>query len=153
MNKVDKALRRDLLAICLATIAFTLWGYFWYATLLDDVWQDLINTSEADLIAMAARRGSIQHVLTLLISLIQVIGVYMALRWSKAASFAGHIAVSLVLSVLIILPALGNATLFAGTPMKLLLLDFVHFCLGYAGIAFVFFLISSKKSNGPKRAA
>ena len=137
-------MRRDLLAICLATLAFTLWGYFWYATLLDDVWQNLINTSEADLIAMANRRGSVQHVLTILISLIQVLGVLTALRWSKATSFAGHIAVSLVLSVLIVLPALGNATLFAGTPLKLLILDFVHFCLGYAGIAFVFFLISPR---------
>ena len=135
---------RNLLAICLATLAFTLWGYFWYATLLDDVWQNLINTTEADLIAMANRRGSIQHVLTILISLVQVIGVLTALRWSKAASFVGHIAVSLILSVFIVLPALGNATLFAGTPLKLLMLDFVHFCLGYAGIAFVFFLISPK---------
>ena len=135
-------MRRDLLAICLATLAFSLWGYFWYATLLDDVWQDLINTSEADLIAMANRRGSIQHVLTILISLVQVIGVLAALRWSKATSFVGHVSVSLVLSVCIVLPALGNATLFAGTPLKLLLLDFAHFCLGYAGIAFVFFLIS-----------
>ena len=66
-------MRREFLAICLATIAFSLWGYFWYATLLDDVWQDLINTSEADLIAMANRRGSIQHVLTILIlSLIHI---------------------------------------------------------------------------------
>ena len=135
---------RNLLAICLATLAFTLWGYFWYATLLDDVWQNLINTTEADLIAMANRRGSVQHVLTILISLIQVLGVLTALRWSKATSFVGHIAVSLILSVYIVLPALGNATLFAGTPLKLLMLDFVHFCLGYAGIAFVFFLISPK---------
>lgn len=140
-------MKRDVLAIFLATIAFTLWGYFWYATLLDDVWQELINTSEADLIAMASRRGPIQHVLTILISLIQVLGVLTALRWSKAASFIGHIAVSSVLSVFIVLPALGNATLFAGTPELLLLLDFVHFCLGYAGIAFVFFLISPKNSD------
>lgn len=143
-------MRREFLAICLATIAFSLWGYFWYATLLDDVWQDLINTSEADLIAMANRRGSIQHVLTILISLMQVIGVFIALRWSKAATFIGHISVSLVLSVFIVLPALGNATLFAGTPLELLILDFIHFCLGYAGIAFVFFLILPKSKSSPK---
>lgn len=135
---------RLLLAVFLATLAFTLWGYFWYATLLDDIWQELINRSEADLIAMAVERGSIQNVFTFLISLVQVIGIYFALHWSKASSFLGHIGTSLVLSVLIVLPALGNATLFAGTPFLLLLLDFAHFCLGYAGIAFVFYLILPK---------
>ena len=80
----------------------------------------------------------------------QVIGVFIALRWSKAATFIGHISVSLVLSVFIVLPALGNATLFAGTPLELLILDFIHFCLGYAGIAFVFFLILPKSKSSPK---
>lgn len=140
-------MRRDILAICLATIAFTLWGYFWYATLLDDIWQDLINTSESDLITLASIRGAIQNILTILISLIQVIGIYIALRWSKASTFISHIVVSLVLSVLIVLPAIGNATLFAGTPFLLLLLDFGHFCLGYAGIAFVFHLVSPRKTS------
>lgn len=140
-------MRRDILAICLATVAFTLWGYFWYATLLDDIWQELIKTSEADLIALAVSRGAIQNILTILISLIQVIGVYIVLRWSKASSLLDHIAVSLVLSVLIVFPAIGNATLFAGTPLLLLLLDFGHFCIGYSGIAFVFYIISQKKSS------
>ena len=138
-------MRRDILAICLATIAFTLWGYFWYATLLDDIWQDLINTSETDLIALSVSRGSLQTILTVLISLIQVIGVFIALRGSKASTFLKHIGVSLVLSVLIVLPAIGNTTLFVGTPFMLLLLDFGHFCVGYSGIAFVFYLISPKK--------
>jgi len=143
---VDKAMRREILAIGLATIAFTLWGYFWYATLLDDIWQDLIGTSEEDLIALSVSRDSIQNILTLIISLIQVIGVCIALRWSKASSFSGHIAVSLILSTFIVLPAIGNATLFAGTPFMLLLLDFGHFCFGYAGIAFVFYLTSPRKN-------
>lgn len=137
---------RLLLAIGLATVAFTLWGYFWYATLLDDIWQMLINKSEADLIALAVERGPIQNILTFLISLTQVIGVYIALRWSKASSFLEYIATSLLLSVFIILPAIGNATLFTGTPSMLLLLDFAHFCLGYAGIAFVFYLISPRRT-------
>ena len=138
-------MRRDILAICLATVAFTLWGFFWYATLLDDIWQDLINTSEADLITLASIRGAIQNILTILISLIQVVGVFIALRWSKATTFLGHIVVSLVLSVFIVLPAIGNATLFAGTPLLLLLLDFGHFCIGYSGIVFVFYLIAPKR--------
>jgi len=40
-------MRRDLLAIILATIAFSLWGFVWYATVFDDVWQGLIGRSEA----------------------------------------------------------------------------------------------------------
>ena len=44
---------RKILAIVLATLAFSLWGYIWYATVFDDVWQSLIGRSEAELITMA----------------------------------------------------------------------------------------------------
>ncbi len=138
---------RKILAICLATLAFSLWGYIWYATIFDDIWQGLINRSEADLIALAVARGSLQNVLTLLISLIQVLGIYTVLYWSKASTFLQHIGTALILAVLIVLPALGNATLFAGTPFMLLLVDFAHFSLGYAGIAFVFYLILPKPAS------
>jgi len=137
---------RNLLAIFLATIAFTLWGYVWYATIFDDIWQELIKTSESDLIELAASRGVLQNIFTYLISLIQVIGIFIVLRWRKASTFLNYILVSLVLSVLIVLPSLGNATLFAGTPTLLLLLDFGHFFIGYAGIAFTFFLIAPHKT-------
>jgi len=55
---------RNLLAIVLATLAFTLWGYIWYATVFDDVWQSLISRSETELIEMAVARGRIQDVFT-----------------------------------------------------------------------------------------
>lgn len=139
-------MQRNLLAIFLATIAFTLWGYVWYATIFDDIWQELIKTSESDLIDLAVSRGALQGIFTYLISLIQVIGIFILLRWSRASSFLGYIMVSLVLSICIVLPALGNATLFAGTPTLLLLLDFGHFFIGYAGIAFTIFLIAPNKA-------
>ena len=140
-------MQRNLLAIFLATIAFTLWGYVWYATIFDDVWQELIQTSEAELIELAVSRGTLQDIFTYLINLAQVLGIFIMLRWSRASTFLSHIKVSLVLSVLIVLPALGNATLFAGTPTFLLLLDFGHFFLGYSGIAFTVFLISRKRDE------
>ena len=54
---------RNILAIILATLAFTLWGYIWYATVFDDVWQSLISRSETELIEMAVARGlSLIHI-------------------------------------------------------------------------------------------
>ena len=44
---------RILLAIALATIAFTLWGFVWYATVFDDLWQSLITQGEDELIRLA----------------------------------------------------------------------------------------------------
>ena len=132
---------RNILAIILATLAFTLWGYIWYATVFDDVWQSLISRSETELIDMAVARGRIQDVFTVLISLVQVLGIYAALKWVKARTFIHYIGVSLLLSTLLVMPALGNATLFAGTPLGLLVLDYGHFVFGYAGIALVFFLL------------
>lgn len=139
-------MRRDLLAIILATLAFSLWGYVWYATVFDDVWQSLIARSEAELIEMAAARGGLQTLFTYVISLVQVIGLLILSKWVKARTFTQYIGLSLLLSTLIVMPSLGNATLFAGTPTKLLILDYGHFMLGYAGIAFVFFLICRPKT-------
>ena len=140
---------RNLLAICLATIAFTLWGYIWYATVFDDVWQSLIGRSEGELIDMAVARGQWQNFFTVFISLVQALGIYIALRLTRAQTFLHHIGVSILLSTLIVLPALGNATLFAGTPVQLLILDYGHFLCGYAGMAFVIFLVApfTKKAS------
>ena len=135
-------MRREILAIILATIAFTLWGYFWYATLFDDIWQNYIGRSEEELINLAVQRGAIQHVFTVLISLLHVLGVFACLKWIRATNFLKYMGLSLVLSSLIVLPAIGNTTLFAGTPIQLLILDYGHFLFGYAGISFVFFIIA-----------
>ena len=134
-------MRRDLFAIILATLAFSLWGYVWYATVFDDIWQSLIGRSEAELIELAAARGQLQNLFTLVISFVQVMGIFIISKWIKAKSFIQYMGLSFVLSSLIVLPSLGNATLFAGTPTTLLVLDYGHFILGYAGIAFVFFII------------
>ena len=143
---------RNLLAIVLATLAFTLWGYIWYATVFDDVWQSLISRSETELIEMAVARGRIQDVFTVLISLVQVLGIYAALKWVKARTFIHYIVLSLLLSTLVVMPALGNATLFAGTPLGLLVLDYGHFVFGYAGIALVFFLLKSPTKKAPENS-
>ena len=140
-------MRRDILAIILATLAFTLWGYVWYATVFDDIWQGFIGRSEASLIEMATARGALQDVFTFLISLVQVLAIYAALKWVKAKSFIQFMGLSLLLSTALVMPALGNATLFAGTPLGLLVLDYGHFLFGYAGIAFVFFLLKPRKKS------
>lgn len=132
---------RVILAMILASIAFSMWGYLWYATVFDDVWQSLIGQTETDLLHLAISRGPIQDVFVLLISLVQAIGIYLVLVWRRARTFVQHIGVSIALSTLIVLPSIGNATLFTGTQLLLLLLDYGHFLLGYAGIAFVFFIM------------
>jgi len=68
-----------LLALMLAAIAFTQWGYLWYATIFDDVWQTLIGRTEDDLISMAMARGYSQTLLTYLISAVQAGGLYIIL--------------------------------------------------------------------------
>ena len=143
---------RNILAIILATLAFTLWGYIWYATVFDDVWQSLISRSETELIEMAVARGRIQDVFTVVISLVQVLGIYAALKWVKARTFIHYIGLSLLLSTLVVMPALGNATLFAGTPLGLLVLDYGHFVFGYAGIALVFFLLKPPTKKAPENS-
>ena len=90
---------------------------------------------------MAIARGQWQNFFTVFISLLQALGLYISLRLAKVKTFWQYIGVSILLTTLIVLPALGNATLFAGTPTQLLILDYGHFLCGYAGMAFIMFLI------------
>lgn len=131
---------RIFLAILFATIAFTQWGYFWYAMLFDDLWQYLIGRSEQELIQFAEQRGWIQSFNTYFISLVQVCGLMILSLYSRKTSFLGYQTISAICSILITIPVLGNAVLFAGQSSKLWVLDFAHFVIGYAGIALVFWL-------------
>ena len=143
---------RIILALILATIAFSIWGYVWYATVFDDVWQSLIGRSETALIEMAEQRGGIQDVFVVLISLVQAAGIFFALKFMRAKTFWHYMGVSVLLSTLLVLPSLGNTTLFVGTPLNLLLLDYGHFLLGYAGMALVFFIIDPPSKKAPENS-
>ncbi len=128
------------LAIVLATIAFTKWGYFWYAMLLDDIWQDLIGHTEEDLIILAQQRGFMQQFNSWFISFVQACGLLALFRMTKAKGLFHYLAVSLICGALIAIPALGNAVLFAGQSGQLWVLDSLHFQFGYIGMALVFWL-------------
>ena len=97
------------------------------------------------------RRGGIQDVFVVLISLVQAAGIFFALKFMRAKTWH-YMAVSVLLSTLLVLPALGNATLFVGTPLNLLLLDYGHFLLGYAGMALVFFIIDPPSKKAPENS-
>ncbi len=141
---------RDGAAIILAALAFSLWGYGWYATIFDDVWQVLIGRSEQELIDMTVARGQIQNVMVIVISLVQALGVWLLLKFSGAKTLFHYIGLGALVATLIVLPALGNATLFAGTPLALLILDYGHFLLGYMGIALTLFLLRTPVRNPPR---
>ena len=143
---------RSIIAIVLATLAFSLWGYIWYATVFDDVWQALIGKSETELLNLAIARGHTQSVFVIVISFVQALAIFAVLRWVKAKTFMQYIGVSLLLSTLVVLPSIGNATLFVGTPVGLLLLDYGHFLFGYAGIALVFFIIDHLIKKAPENS-
>ena len=143
---------RSIIAIVLATLAFSIWGYIWYATVFDDVWQALIGKSETELLNLAIARGHTQSVFVIVISFVQALAIFAVLRWVKAKTFMQYMGVSLLLSTLVVLPSIGNATLFVGTPVGLLLLDYGHFLFGYAGIALVFFIIDHLIKKAPENS-
>lgn len=128
------------LALILATVAFTKWGYFWYAMLLDDIWQVLIGRTEEELIALAERRGFLQTFNVWFISFVQACGLLALIRMARAKTLICYLLVALICGALLVIPALGNAVLFAGQSSPLWALDSVHFLCGYLGMALVFWL-------------
>jgi hypothetical protein len=128
------------LALALATVAFTQWGFFWYAMLLDDIWQTLIGRTEEELIDLAAQRGFLQTFNSWFISLVQACGLLGLIQMAKAKSLLHYLFIALICGVLIVMPALGNAVLFAGQSSQLWGLDSLHFLCGYLGMALIFWL-------------
>ena len=141
---------RQSLAIALAAIAFSLWGYLWYATVFDDIWELLIGRTTQQLDDLAARRGSIQNFFVIFISVVQASGLWLMLKKTQSRSFTDYMVISVILSTLIALPVMGNTTLFVGTPVALLILDYGHFVLGYAGMALTLFLIARAQITPPQ---
>ena len=132
---------RSTLAFILATFAFTQWGFIWYATIFDDIWQTLIGRTEEELISMAVTRGSIQSFFTYFISAVQVLGLFLLIGIARAKTFWDHQIIAAIVSVMIAVPVLGNAVLFEGASTALWGLDIAHFILGYAGIALVIYIV------------
>ena len=137
---------RILLAIVFATIAFTIWGFIWYATIFDDLWQSLITRSEDELVLLAEQRGFIQTIGKYAISLIQVVGIYTLIRLTRAQRLLEYLSIALICSLFIAIPALGNAVLFADQSDQLWWLDSGHFMLGYCGIALTFWIFLEIKT-------
>jgi len=135
MGKLNTALM-----LLLATWAFSFWGYIWYATLFDDLWQSLIGKTEGELILLAEKRGVSQSILTYVISFIQVLGLYILQSASTSKTFIDFQVRALVVSLFIAIPVLGNEVLFAGSSEKLWIFDSLHFIFGYAGIAVIFWI-------------
>ncbi len=133
---------RIITAILIVSVAFSLWGYIWYAAIFDDIWQELIGRSETDLLNLAVSRGSLQTIFTFLVSIAQVTAILLILMWTRACSRLQYVGVSAVLSTLLVLPSIGNATLFAGTPLLLLALDYGYFLTGYVGISLLLFTLA-----------
>ena len=140
-----------LLSIVLAACAFTLWGYIWYATLLDDVWQNLISKSEAELIVLAEMRGNMQTLFTHLISGVQATALYLLIHLSHTRSLSKYLGISLIAGGMIAAPVLGNSVLFAGTPPLLWVLDTAHFVLGYLGMASIIWAVQTLTTPPPSQ--
>jgi len=112
---------RIVLAAVIAGFAFTQWGFIWYATVFDDLWQSFIGKSEQELITLAETRGWIQRVYTYLISFVQALGLIMIAVMARAKSFWTYQIIALTLSIFIVMPSLGNAVLFAGQSVRFVL--------------------------------
>lgn len=135
-----------LISIVIATVLFTQWGYFWYAMLLDDVWQSLIGKTELELIALAERRGLIQTINTYFISFVQAVGLFLLIKLARIHQLKNYLKLLALVPLFFIIPALGNAVLFAGQPFELWILDSVHFWAGYILMGAVYWICL----EGPK---
>ncbi len=138
---MPKIFGSSLLGVLLATIAFYMVGFTWYGVMFVDEWMVLNGISVAEAEARSANMGAMMYVWGILISLVQVIGLSAVLNWSRASLLMTCAKVCLTIAVLISTPVLAYGTLYAGFPVKLLIIDASHLIVGYVlvGVVLSFF--------------
>jgi len=137
---------RVFVAIVLASWALAKWNDFWYATIFDDTIEKISGATIDEIIQASPFIGNLNFMSALLLTLLQVIGLFTILRLTKAREFLDTQIVALFCSMLLITPALANAVLYTGSNEVLWALDSLHFILGYAGVALIFWMFTPVRS-------
>ncbi len=134
---MPKILGLNLVAVLVATLAFWMLGFLWYGVVFMDAWM-----AGHGLTADQAGGFDIYMAGGVIITLMQVIGIGLVLKWKGVGSIGEAVKTALLLWVFLALPFVHYAYLYlpAHNPM-LLLIDGSHLLVGWVVSAVVLSLI------------
>jgi len=145
---MPKIFGTSLTGILLATVVFYMLGFLWYGILFSDMWMAANDITEAAAEAHAAKLGVMMWIGGILITLLQVLGLAYILNHANASMLGTCVKIGAVIAVLIALPILLYAHIYAGVSHQAVLLDFAHMLIGYVLVGAVLSFFRGKDAIG-----
>lgn len=134
----------SLVAVAAASIAFYLVGFAWYGLLFSEAWMAAQGVTAEQ--AQQDPNGPIWMVGGFLITILQVLGIGLAIKWRGAASLPGAVTTAIVLWLLLALPFTLYAYLYLPAHnATLLMIDASHLLVGWTLAAAVLALLKAWK--------
>ena len=134
---MPKILGLSLVGVLVASVLFFLVGWLWYGILFMEQWM-----AASGITAEEAESGNPIWMLGgFAITVLQVIGIGLAMKWKGAAGIGGAVTTGLTLWVFFAFPFTSYAYLYGGNNLELLLIDGSHLLVGWLVSAVVLALI------------
>ena len=125
----------SLLGILAASIGFFFIGFLWYGFIFMEKWMTLQG------LPMDGEQQMMPMVWGFLITVVQVIGINYILHQSGAKVLSTCAKIAGIIGLLLAVPFAAYATVYAGAPLELFMIDASHLLVGYvvAGVILSFF--------------
>ncbi|MEP3655504.1 MAG: DUF1761 domain-containing protein [Litorimonas sp.] len=141
---MPKIFNTSWLAVILATVAFYMVGFVWYAFLFQDIWLAASGMTLAETEAMAEAQGAMMFVWGLLITLAQALGLLWVINLAGAKRLPKCLEIAFWLFLMIAAPLLTYACLYDGYSLNGILVDFGHILIGYLLMAAIYAVFRGK---------
>ena len=128
----------SLIAVLAAAVVFYVVGFLWYGVLFSEAWMAAEGVTAAE----AEAGGPVWMAGGFLITVLQVLGLGLVLKWRGATDVGGAVMTALILWLLLALPFTLYAYLYLPAHNStLLMIDASHLFVGWVGAAAVLALL------------
>ncbi len=125
----------NILGILAAAIGFYVVGFLWYGVIFMEKWMTLQG------LPMDGEMQVMPMVWGFIITVVQVIGINYILHQSGAKVLSTCAKIAAIIGLLLAVPFASYASIYAGAPLELFMIDASHLLVGYivAGVILSFF--------------
>ncbi|MEX6633475.1 DUF1761 domain-containing protein [Hyphococcus lacteus] len=135
---MPRVLGLNLVGVLVATLAFWMVGFVWYGLVFAEIWMEANGVTAET----AGAGGSLYMLGGFVITLMQVIGIGLVLKWKGVATMGAAVMTAVILWFFLALPFANYAYLYSPAHnTTLLLIDASHLLVGWVVSAVVLSLI------------
>lgn len=133
---MPKVFGLNLLALAVASVVFYLIGFVWYGLVFGDAWM-----AAHGIAAQAGGEEPIWMVGGFIVTVMQVIGLGLVLKWKGVAALDKAVIAAVILWLVFALPLTMFAYIYLAHDSTLLMIDAGHLLVGWAASAAILSLM------------